>query len=141
MPRLVVILIMLMSLGAAYDTVRAAEIADPMRPAAAATPAAPAPRRADAAEPAAPPVWPVLQAVQVGAAPADSTALIDGRLVRVGDRLGAVTVAVIDATGVLLRGARFEQRLALLPGITKTASAVPATSPAAAVNLAVKDNR
>lgn len=112
-------------------------VADPMRPAqAAAAPAETAPRAAAAAE-AAPPVWPQLQAVQVGGGYA-TTALIDGRLVRVGDKIGALTLVAIDPEGVLLRGPRFEQRLSLLPGVTKTASAAPLSD---APVLAAKESR
>ena len=67
-----------------------------------------------------------LQAVQTSAHGV-ATALIDGRVVRVGDVLGegpgGVTVHAIDADGVTLHGPRYRQRLALTPGGTKTPSA------------------
>lgn len=78
------------------------------------------------------PVWPQLQSVLV-AGPGGSSALVDGRIVRVGGRLGELTVAAIDAQGILLRGLRFEQRLALLPGVFKTPSTTPSPQPAVAV--------
>ena len=70
-----------------------------------------------------------LQAVQTSAHGV-ATALIDARVVRVGDVLGdgpgAVTVQAIDADGVTLRGLHYQQRLALTPGGTKTPSAATA---------------
>ena len=107
-------------------------LADPTRPPDAAagasvTAAAAAARSADAALRT--PVLRQLQAVQTSARGV-STALIDARVVRVGDVLGdgpgAVTVQAIDADGVTLRGPQYQQRLALAPGGTKTPSAVTA---------------
>lgn len=93
---------------------------DPTRPPSAvlaATAAAAQPGGRALAEPAAPPPpppLPVLQAVQLPARGAAS-ALIDGRLVRVGDTVGErQTVSAIDAQGVSLRGAGGPQRLSLL---------------------------
>ena len=67
-----------------------------------------------------------LQAVQTSARGV-ATALINGRVVRVGDLLGdgpsGVTVQAIDADGVTLLGPHYRQRLALTPGGTKTPSA------------------
>jgi hypothetical protein len=111
-----------------------AAIADPTQPAGAAavSPGAAGSRGSRAAGgPAAPAVWPKLQSVQVGDN-GSASAMIDGRIVRVGETLGPLTLVAIDAQGVLLRGARFEQRLALLPGIEKTALAEPAVQPLAA---------
>jgi hypothetical protein len=103
-------------------------IADPTRPAGSAV-ASPGVANARGArttgEPAAPPVWPKLQSVQVGDN-GSASAMIDGRIVQLGDAVGPLKIVAIDAQGVLLRGARFEQRLALLPGIEKTALAQPA---------------
>jgi hypothetical protein len=65
---------------------------------------------------------PRLQSVRLAANPGASTALLDGRLLHVGDRVGENSVAVIDHHGITLRGPRGEQRLALLPGIRQTAS-------------------
>ena len=108
-------------------------LADPTRPpdfAAGASPtaavAAAAARSADAALRT--PLPRQLQAVQTSARGV-ATALIDARVVRVGDVLGdgpgAVTVQAIDADGVTLRGPHYQQRLALAPGGTKTLSAGP----------------
>ena len=109
-------------------------LADPTRPAAPAAAAHPAAR--NGATSAAAPAWPQLQSVQVSAQ-GGSSALVDGRVVRVGERIGELTVAAIDAQGILLRGPRFEQRLALLPGVAKTASAQPLSRPA--VTVATKE--
>jgi hypothetical protein len=111
-----------------------AAIADPTQPAgvAAVSPGAAGSRGSRAAGgPAAPAVWPKLQSVQVGDN-GSASAMIDGRIVQVGETVGPLTLVAIDAQGVLLRGARFEQRLALLPGIEKTALAEPAAQPLAA---------
>jgi hypothetical protein len=117
--------LLLVALPASAQT---AAIADPTRPAgaAAASPGIAGARGArTTGEPAAPPVWPKLQSVQVGDN-GSASAMIDGRIVQVGEAVGPLTLVAIDAQGVLLRGARFEQRLALLPGIEKTALAHPA---------------
>ena len=108
-------------------------LADPTQPPAIVQPAAATPARAGSVVDAAP-VWPRLQSVQVSAR-GGSSALIDGRVVRVGERIGELTVVAIDADGILLRGKRFDQRLALLPGIAKSASdrAPLALRPAVAV--------
>ncbi len=53
-----------------------------------------------------------------------ASALIDGRMVRIGDRLGDVVVTAIDDQGVTLRTGKGTARwLALAPGIRKTPSA------------------
>ncbi len=53
-----------------------------------------------------------------------ATALIDGRMVRVGDRMGDAVVTAIDDQGVTLRPGKGTARwLALAPGIRKTPSA------------------
>ncbi|RRS03084.1 hypothetical protein EIP75_17330 [Aquabacterium soli] len=44
-----------------------------------------------------------------------SVALLDGRLVQLGDRVGDSTVASIDEDGVVLRGPRGQERLSLIP--------------------------
>ena len=49
-----------------------------------------------------------------------SVALLDGRLVQVGDRVGDSTVTVIDDDGVVLRGPKGLQRLSLTPAANKT---------------------
>lgn len=55
--------------------------------------------------PAAAPPTPRVQALQLptGAVPGSATALVDGRLLRVGDRLGDATVQEIRSDGVWLR--------------------------------------
>jgi hypothetical protein len=56
-----------------------------------------------------------------GAQPA--TALVDGHMLRVGDRLGDAVVMAIDDQGLSLRSGKGAQRLlALAPGIHKTPS-------------------
>lgn len=72
-------------------------------------------QRAEAARPA---PLPRLQAVQVRSA-GPATALIDDRLVRVGDAVGDRVVQVIDNDGVVLRGTGGERRLRLLGGDEK----------------------
>ena len=101
-----------------------APLPDPTRPAHFSEPAgaaaSAAPRRGDAASmPAA--SAPQLQSVQLAPGGA-STALVDGRVVRVGSRVGERTVLAIDEQGLLLRGARQDQRLTLLQGVTKLPS-------------------
>jgi len=78
---------------------------------------------------------PRLQSVQTSSSGA-SSALLDGRLVRVGDRIGELSVTAIDRHGITLRGPRGEQRISLLSGITQTASrsAIPATDTLATGN-------
>ena len=115
-------------------------LADPTRPAgftrAASTPAvrggrgggvADAGAAADAVAALPAPVMPKLQSLQVSAG-GGSNALVDGRVVRVGDRLGETVVVTIDAQGILLRGPRYEQRIALVPGGGKTAPATVSMS-------------
>jgi hypothetical protein len=112
---------------------RAEPVPDPTRPAAALlgepadTRPAKAPRSAaPAASAPAATAAPRLQSVQLGAAGAAS-ALLDGRLVHVGDRVGDKTITTIDRHGLTLSGG---QRLPLLTSaITQAASraAPPAT--------------
>lgn len=121
-------------------------LADPTRPAGRVSPVrAPAPSRSAApatAASAAASLAPRLQALQI-ATIAGSSALVDGRVLHVGDRLGELTVTAIDAHGVLLRGPQIEQRLALLPGVgAKVASRTPAGRDVyPAVALAPKETR
>ena len=77
---------------------------------------------AAAAAASAVPATPRLQSVRLAAEPAESTALLDGRLVRLGDRVGERIVVAIDRHGITLRGPGGEQRLSLLAGISQTAS-------------------
>ncbi len=121
-------------------------VLDPTRPMAAllgeSAEASPAKAARSAAPAASAPVaaTPRLQSVQTSSSGAAS-ALLDGRLVRVGDRVGEQSVAVIDRRGLTLRGPRGEQRLSLLNGITQTASrsAAPVTDTLATRNI--QDNK
>jgi hypothetical protein len=91
--------------------------ADPTRPAAALAGDAPAsaPRPTHAASAAAAPAAPRLQSIQSGA-DGFANALVDGRLVQVGDALGAWRVAAIEPDGLTLRDAKGRaERLALIP--------------------------
>jgi hypothetical protein len=88
--------------------------ADPTRPPgiAAAEASASAPHAAKAASAPAP-AAPRLQSVQVGGSQA--SALVDGRIVEVGDALGAKRVAAIDTEGLTLRDANGRsERLSLI---------------------------
>jgi hypothetical protein len=114
---------------------------DPTRPASFAEPAASSgtARRVEPATPAAP-AAPQLQSVQL-ATNGGASALVDGRLVRVGARVGEFSVVAIDEQGLLLRGARQDHRLNLLPGVAKLASgtAPPSPSPPAVRVAATKE--
>jgi hypothetical protein len=110
-------------LGAA---VQAQPVADPTRPSAALLGDAPVAKTGTAATPrpvaaAAPAALPPLRSVQIPQQGPPS-ALLGGRVVRVGDHSGEHRVVAIDSQGVTLRGPRGEQRLALFAGITKSAS-------------------
>ena len=123
--------------GVAAHTANAAPpLPDPTRPAAFAEPAASSAvaRRSETATVTAP-AAPQLQSVQI-AANGGSTALVDGRLVRVGGRVGELTVFAIDEQGLWLRGARQDQRLSLLPGVAKLASGTAPPTPRPAVRVA-----
>jgi len=68
--------------------------------------------------------------------------MVDGQIVRVGERIGDATLIAIDAQRIVLRTARYEQHIALTPGIAKTPSAMaakPLNQPIVAV--AAKKNR
>ena len=121
---------------AAHTASAAPPLPDPTRPAAFAEPAASSAvaRRSEATAVAAP-AAPQLQSVQI-VANGGSTALVDGRLVRVGGRVGELTVFAIDEQGLWLRGARQDQRLSLLPGVAKLASGTAPTIPRPAVRVA-----
>ena len=118
-----------MGLALGTPLARGEPLADPTRPAgallndlAAARPDA----AARAAKPASavattPTAAPRLQAVQIRAQ-GPASALLDGRVLRVGERVGEQTVVAIDAAGLTLRGPRGEQRLSLISGVTQTAS-------------------
>lgn len=94
---------------------------DPMRPPDAARGVVAASSAASAV--AAPRVWPKLQALRYSAS-GTSNALIDGRLYRVGERVGDTTLVAIRAQSIVLHGAGFSQQVGLLPGTFKTASDV-----------------
>lgn len=96
----------------AQSTHSSAAWTDPTRPGAVA--AAPAsadgassapkgPKAAASAPP--PPAAPQLQSLQIGRN-GEASALIDGRLLQVGDSLGALRVVAIDVDGVTLRDAK-----------------------------------
>jgi hypothetical protein len=74
------------------------------------------------------PAGPRLTLLRVGGAGNKGVALIDGKAVSVGDRLGEWTVMAIDTRGVTLRGAKGTQRLTLL---SATDQGVAVASPAA----------
>jgi MSHA biogenesis protein MshK len=93
--------------------------ADPTRPAAAqaADTGASVPRAARAAGAASAPAPALLQlqSVQVGAS-GQTSALVDGRTVQLGDALGASRIVAIDADGLTLRDAKGRtERLLLIP--------------------------
>lgn len=90
----------------------ASDLADPTRP-----PAGFAAHTAEAPLSVSPPR--VSSVLLMGA---KSHAIVDGRLVRVGDRLQAGRVDKIDETGVWLRTSAGPRRLELLPGIEKLPS-------------------
>jgi MSHA biogenesis protein MshK len=110
---------------------RGTALGDPTRPPLAeprpATVRAAAPAAA-ASAPAAPPA-PVLQSIQLRGG-GEGSALVDGRLLRIGDRLGDATVTAIDVDGLTLRGARGLHRLPMWPAgrITRAPGALDAPS-------------
>ena len=134
LPATLLVLALVLALGAAAGA-RAEAIADPTRPPQAApASAAPAPARAASAAPAAPLR---LQSVQLPRHGAPS-ALVDNRLVFVGDKLGGATVLAIDAAGVQLSSARgVVERLRLIDArIVKQAVVPTGTAPAPMASLA-----
>lgn len=82
---------------------------------------------------------PQLQGIQVGAgAQGRATAMLDGQLVKVGDKLGPWQVNAIDSQGVTLQGEKGPTRLSLLGGdkqpagsivISRSTSFTPGDSP------------
>jgi hypothetical protein len=106
--------------------VQAQPVADPTRPSAALLGDLSAPKAVGAplAKPLAAPAstaLPPLRSVQIPRQGPPS-ALLGGRVVRVGDHSGEHLVVAIDSQGVTLRGPRGEQRLALFASVTKSAS-------------------
>jgi hypothetical protein len=72
----------------------------------------------------------------------ESSAMVDGRIVHVGDRIGDATLTAIGTQGIVLRAARYEQHISMTPGIAKTASATAPTTPSQpALALATKEPR
>ena len=156
------------ALAAAAAPAQAGPLADPTRPpawvapAASAAPARGTVGRAPAAEPR---PQPRLQSVQLPEGGAAS-AVIDGRVVKVGDPVGDAVVVAIDADGLVLRNGKVTERVWLFAaegkrpagslvesrsarftpaaGDARTASAPPAAPnppaapPAATVSLAGK---
>ncbi len=144
------LLALLVLLACATTAPQAQTVTDPTRPPASAMPSAaadPTERSGDAATrllrpalpasaPAAPPQVQSIQRSATGA----TNALVDGRLVRVGERIGDQTIVAIDAHGVQLRGARGAlQTLTLLSGVDKTPS-LGRTEPAQALAAAPRKN-
>jgi len=99
--------------------------------------APPAPARAASAPAVAPAPAPRLLSIQMPRE-GQPSALVDDRLLRVGDRLGDRTVTAIDAQGLSLRSPKGTvERLSLLgPGIVKQAVAPGARSQAPMASLA-----
>jgi hypothetical protein len=123
---------------AASVSASAQGLADPTRPPASfgpATAASAAPRAVAASAPA--PHALRVQSVQL---PREgrASALVDNRLVFVGDKLGAGTVAAIDAQGVELRRAdgRSERLRLIDAAIVKQAALAPAPSTAPVASVA-----
>jgi len=95
-----------------------AQVADPTRPPAALAASAPMPG-AQAASASAPKPPPELQALRLGRN-MPPLALIDDKLVRIGDRVGEASVLAISEEGVLMRVGRGpDQWLRLNPGVRK----------------------
>jgi len=76
-------------------------------------------RAAEALQPPPPPA--VVQGVQLRTG-GSTSALVDGRTVKVGDALDGRTVLAIDAQGLLVKGPRGPERLWLLGGAPKQAA-------------------
>ena len=126
--------------GLAAGPVAAQALADPTRPPALVAPpstasvAPAAPRAASAPAPVMPPRVQSVQLARNGAA----SALVDDRLVAVGDKVRDRTVVAIDAQGVELRGAKGSvERLPLLDVQAIQLTVLPASlSPAPVARLA-----
>ncbi len=133
-------MVMTCSLYAQAQAQSLAPLVDPTRPRMTAEPGiATAPARSDNA--AAPRAWPKLQSVQ-SPARGEASAMVDGQIVHVGERIGEATLTAIGTQSIVLRTARYEQHISLTPGIAKTASATaPKTSNQPAVALATKEHR
>ena len=133
-------LLAFITLAGGIVTCAAQAPADPTRPLALPAAAASASAGAGGLPPAAaaPASAPQLQSVQTSRQGAPS-ALVDGRVVRIGDRVGAGAVIAIDGQGLTLRSPRgSEHRLLLAGGIRKTPSGTTAEP---GVPLLAKDSR
>ncbi len=100
---------------------------DPTRPPGFTTPTPGTPARSAAAAASAgkpPPQPPLLGSLQLSRDGAAS-ALLDGQVVRVGDKVGDSTVTLIDSQGVTLRGPKGLLRILLLQGSGKVPSSNP----------------
>lgn len=114
MNRAGLLLLTLLLAGAAAQ----AQMADPTRPPAALAASAPASSARPASAPA--PKAPELQALRLGR-DMQPLALIDDKLVRIGDRVGDASVLAINEDGVLMRAGRGpDQWLRLNPGVRKS---------------------
>lgn len=110
-------LLLLCALAAAQAQ---AQLTDPTRPPPALAASAPASGATPASAPAAPKA-PELQALRLGRN-LPPLALIDDKLVRIGDRVGAASVLAISEEGVLMRVGRGpDQWLRLNPDVLKCA--------------------
>lgn len=92
--------------------------ADPLRPPGKAAPARVAAATVAPAAAAAKAPLPQLQSVQLDRS-GRATALVDGRLVRPGDRIGDAEVIAIDLQGLQLRQPQGRVTLFLLPALTR----------------------
>ena len=115
---------------------RAADLPDPTRP-----PAAQRPSPSGTAAAAPVTAAPVLQSVLIGEGRKPS-AIINGRLLQLGDAYDGMRLTRVDETGAVLSGARGRTVLALTPGSDKVAIGTPdvrklGTTGPAAVHAAV----
>jgi len=122
-PRHLALLLLLAAGGAAAAP--PAGLADPTRPpGAVAAPVA----AASNTPPKVAPAPPRLQSVQLGRG-GEATALVDGRLLRVGDALGEAKVVAIDLQGLQLLGPRGSERLWLLAALVQRPASPPSPPP------------
>ena len=100
---------------ASMPLARAADLPDPTRP-----PAAQRPGPGGSAPAASASAAPVLQSVLIGEGRKPS-AIINGRLLQLGDAYDEMRLTRVDETGAVLTGARGRTVLALTPGADKVA--------------------
>ena len=112
--RTVLVLALGLAGGAAMAAGADPALVDPTRPPGAPVASAPATRAGPSAAPVPAPAWPELRSLRL-APRGESSALLDGQVMRIGERLGDATVVAIDAEGVVLRRGPAEHRLLLLP--------------------------